>query len=61
VCSLINAAFDAARIKGNFEDQDDAFKALIVTIPLLVTNIVATSLLGYQAWLVNCYLFADYH
>ncbi|KAK7447437.1 hypothetical protein VKT23_014146 [Stygiomarasmius scandens] len=61
LCSLINAAFDAARIKGNFGDQDDAFKALIVTIPLLVTNIVATSLLGYQAWLVNCYLFADYH
>ncbi|THV00453.1 hypothetical protein K435DRAFT_854683 [Dendrothele bispora CBS 962.96] len=50
VCTLVNASLDAARTHGNFRHQDDNFKGLIVTIPLLVTNIIATSLVGYKAW-----------
>jgi len=51
VGTFLDAELLATRILRNLDDLPGGpVQILLMTIPLLVTNIVATSLIGYQAW-----------
>ena len=40
----------AARYHRDINDEGDRVDILIMAIPLLVTNAIATGLIGYKAW-----------
>ncbi|KAK7471921.1 hypothetical protein VKT23_000023 [Stygiomarasmius scandens] len=50
-CIFVDAGMYAQKVlRGGFDAVDDPRQTMIVILPLLITNLVATTLVGYMAW-----------
>jgi hypothetical protein len=47
---FVDAGISVTRFFRNVANLGRKGDALVMTLPLLITNIVATSLIGYKAW-----------
>jgi len=48
--AMIDTGIIAARVIKNITDNGQNTSVLALTLPLLITNVVATALIGYKAW-----------
>ncbi|THV00450.1 hypothetical protein K435DRAFT_933087 [Dendrothele bispora CBS 962.96] len=51
VCTFVDAGLNARSALRDIDVRDPASQTLLTALPILITNVVATSLVGYKTWL----------
>jgi hypothetical protein len=53
---MVDGGMAIVRLIHNINDHGPKAAALLISLPLLITNMVATSLIGYKAWYGTLFL-----